>query len=151
MPADVRARLSHKKVHFVHSGGWKKLEASQVDRDRLDAALLGGVAPGSQVIDCYGLVEQVGVLFPLCEQGFRHVPRWADVVVREPWTLEPLTDQPGLLQLMNVLAHGAPYHNVLTEDCGRLVKDECPCGRSGRRFELLGRVPRAEMRGCANV
>jgi len=151
MPADVRARLSNKKVHFVHSGGWKKLEAFRVDRDRLDAALLGGVASGSQVIDCYGLVEQVGVLFPLCEQGFRHVPRWADVVIREPWTLDPLTDQPGLLQLMNILAYGAPYHNVLTEDYGRLVKGECPCGRSGHRFELLGRVPLAEMRGCANV
>ena len=97
------------------------------------------------------LFEQVGVLYPLCEHGFRHVPRWADVLVRDPWTLRPLVGEAGLLQLMNVLAYGAPYHSVLTEDRGRVVEGPCPCGRVGRRFELLGRVPKAEVRGCANV
>jgi Acyl-protein synthetase, LuxE len=56
-----------------------------------------------------------------------------------------------MLQLLNVLAHGAPYHSVLTEDLGRLAEGQCPCGRPGRRFQLLGRVPKAELRGCANV
>ena len=49
------------------------------------------------------------------------------------------------------LARGAPYFSVLTEDLGRIVPGDCACGRSGRRFELLGRVPKAEIRGCANV
>jgi hypothetical protein len=52
---------------------------------------------------------------------------------------------------MNLLAWGAPYHNVLTEDLGKLVPGECDCGRKGKRFEFVGRVPKAEMRGCANV
>lgn len=151
IPAKVRQQLAGTEVHFVHSGGWKKLEAARVARQQFDAALLATVGLGSKVIDYYGLVEQVGVIFPLCEAGFRHVPRWAGVVVRDAWTLEPMEGRGGLLQFMNVLSWGAPYHSVLTEDLGQLVPGECACGRLGPRFELLGRVPRAEMRGCANV
>jgi hypothetical protein len=151
IPEQVRRSLADAEVHFVHSGGWKKLDAARVDRKRFDAALLATVGPASKVTDYYGLVEQVGVIFPLCEAGFYHVPRWAGILVRDPWTLESLEGRPGLLQFMNVLSWGAPYHSVLTEDLGRLVPGDCACGRCGQRFELLGRVPKAEIRGCANV
>ena len=150
-PAEVQRALAGTRIHFVHSGGWKKLEAASVDRDQFDQELLRGLAPGSKVVDYYGLVEQVGIVYPLCEEGFRHVPVWAEVLVRDPASLACIEGEPGLLQLMNVLALGAPYHSVLTEDLGRLVPGACPCGRGSRRFELLGRVPRAEIRGCANV
>ena len=143
--------LSGKRIHFVHSGGWKKLEDIQVDRETFDNKLLEGLHPDSRVIDFYGLVEQVGIIYPLCEHGYRHTPAWADVLVRDPWTLEPLSNEAGQLQLMNTLAHGAPYHNVYTEDLGRIIQGDCPCGRAGKRFELLGRVPKAEIRGCSNA
>lgn len=146
----ARSALARCKVHFVHSGGWKKLEQIRVDRQTFDSSLLRHVAPGSEVWDYYGLVEQVGVIFPLCPHGFRHVPRWAHAIVRDPWTMAALPDRPGQLQLMNLLAHGAPYHNVLTEDMARLVQGDCACGRHGQRFELIGRVPKSEVRGCAN-
>jgi hypothetical protein len=152
MPDDIRKTLVGKRIHFVHSGGWKKLESLQIQQSQLESELLAGLDPRSGVLDFYGLVEQVGVVFPLCPAGARHVPRWADVVVRDPWTLAPLTSEPGLLQLMNVLAYGAPYHSILTEDQGRLLPEgECPCGRSGRRFQLFNRLPQSETRGCANV
>jgi hypothetical protein len=151
MPATVREALAGKRIHFVHSGGWKKLDTVRVDRQTFDERLLAGLHPDSRVIDYYGLVEQVGIVYPLCEAGFRHAPAWADVLVRAPWTLEPLVGESGQLQLMNTLARGAPYHNVLTEDLGRIVEGDCDCGRHGTRFELLGRVPQAEVRGCANV
>lgn len=151
LPAPVRKLMAGRTVQFVHSGGWKKLEAMKVDRDQFDGRLLGRSGNDSRVIDFYGLVEQVGIVFPLCEAGFRHAPRWADVLVRDPWTLEPLVGETGLLQLMNTLPLGAPYHNVLTEDLGRIAPGECPCGRAGTRFVLEGRVPSAEIRGCANV
>ncbi len=150
-PAEVRGLLAGKRIHFVHSGGWKKLESLSVTRETFDSRLLEGLSDGSHVVDYYGLVEQVGIIYPLCEHGYRHVPRWAGIVVRDPWTMEPLANTEGLLQSMNVLAYGAPYHNVLTEDLGRLVPGECSCGRAGRRFELLGRAPQVEVRGCANV
>ena len=129
----------------------EKVEAQKVDRESFDATLLRDLDPSSRVVDYYGLVEQVGVIYPLCEAGYRHVPAWADVVVRDTATLRPLTGEPGQLQLMNVLAWGAPYHSVLTEDVGRIVPGACPCERQGPRFELLGRLPKAELRGCANV
>ncbi len=152
MPDDVRALLRTRRGHFVHSGGWKKLEAEAVAPEVLEHALLDGVASGSQVIDFYGLVEQNGVVFPRCAAGARHVPRWAQIVVRDPWSFAALPPgQPGLLQFINVLAHGAPYHSVLTEDLGQRIAGDCSCGRGGPRFTLLGRVPRAELRGCANV
>jgi len=151
VPDDVRELLRGKRVCFVHSGGWKRLAALQVERAAFDAKLLAGLAEGSLVVDYYGLVEQVGIVYPLCSCGARHVPRWAAVLVRAPSDLHPLADEPGLLQLVNVLAHGAPYHSVLTEDTGRLVPGPCPRGRQGQRFELIGRLPKAELRGCANV
>ncbi len=151
-PDHVGALLRARRIHFVHSGGWKKLEAAAVDRDTFDRALLDDAGPGSRVCDFYGLVEQNGVIFPLCEHGARHVPRWAEVIVRDPWTLAPLPPgHTGLLQLINVLAHGAPYHSVLTEDLGELLDGACGCGRAGPRFTLRGRVPQAELRGCAVV
>jgi len=129
MPDEIRKQLAGKRVHFVHSGGWKKLESLQVQQAELERELLAGLDPRSGVVDFYGLVEQIGVVFPLCSAGARHVPRWADVVVRDPWTLAPLHNEPGLLQLMNVLAFGAPYHSILTEDQGQLLPHEtCPCG-----------------------
>ncbi|GHD33722.1 hypothetical protein [Parahalioglobus pacificus] len=150
-PESIRSLLLGKEVHFVHSGGWKKLENVAVSRQQFEDTLLDGLAPGSKVIDYYGLVEQVGIIYPLCEHGYRHVPAWADVLVRDPYSGESVTDRVGQLQLMNVLARGAPYHSVLTEDLGRVVSGTCECGRPGKRFELLGRVPKAEVRGCANV
>ena len=151
MPESVRNALAGKTIHFVHSGGWKKLEEARVGREELERALLAGLAPASRVVDYYGLVEQVGVVYPLCEHGFRHPPVWADALVRDPRTLEPLDGEPGPLQLVHTLARGAPYHSVLTEDLARMVPGACPCGRGARRFELLGRLPKVEVRGCANV
>ncbi len=150
-PERVSSLLRGKTIDFVHSGGWKKLENVAVSKSRFDETLLQGLSPESKVVDYYGLVEQVGIVFPLCEHGYRHVPKWADVLVRDPYTGASLVDEVGQLQMMNTLARGAPYHSVLTEDLGRIVSGPCACGRSGKRFELLGRVPKAEVRGCANV
>jgi len=151
VPAELKAELGRQRVLFVHSGCWKKLESLAVDRGRFDRELLDKAGPGSRVLDFYGLVEQAGVIYPLCEHGFRHVPAWAEVLVRDPYDLGSREGEAGMLQLMNTLALGAPYHSVLTEDLGRIVPGACPCGRAGKRFELLGRMPRAELRGCANV
>jgi len=151
MPENVRTLLRGKQIHFVHSGGWKKMEVLRVERADFDSALTRDLHPASRVVDYYGLVEQVGVIYPLCEHGMRHVPVWAEVLVREPYALRSVEDEPGQIQLMNVLAWGAPYYSLLSEDMERILPGNCPCGRSGKRFELLGRMPHAELRGCANV
>ncbi len=150
-PSNLRSALAGKRIHFVHSGGWKKLEHEKIARAQFDSTLLRGLDPDSRVVDYYGLVEQVGMVYPLCPYGFRHPPVWGEVIVRDPYTLEPLVGKVGQLQLLNVLALGAPYHSVLTEDLGCIIPGECPCKRSGKRFELIGRIPKVEARGCANV
>lgn len=153
IPKDVADALINKTIHFVHSGGWKKLEALKIDRTTFDQSLLNTLSPNSKVLDYYGLVEQVGIIFPLCEAGRRHAPLWSSVLIRNPWTSLPVpVGEIGMLQFMNVLALGAPYHSVLTEDLGRLFpEDSCPCSRLGISFEFLGRIPKAEIRGCANA
>ncbi len=151
IPERIRSKLTGKRIQFVHSGGWKKLEDRKIERQEFDRTLLMDLSPDSRVVDYYGLVEQVGIIYPLCEYGYRHVPAWAHVIVRDPYTLQPLLNQPGQLQLLNALARGAPYHNVLTEDVGKIIEGPCPCNRSGPKFELIGRIPKAELRGCANV
>jgi len=151
IPQEIRQLLASRRIHFVHSGGWKTMESLQVSPEEFDRRLTQGLAAGSRVVDYYGLVEQVGIIYPLCECKFRHVPVWADVHVRDPLTLESIEGRTGQLQLMNTLAQGAPYHSVLTEDMGVIVPGACPCGRAGKRFELVGRMPKAEVRGCANV
>ncbi len=83
--------------------------------------------------------------------GWRRVPVWADVLARDSHRHAVVEDAPGQLQLMNLTPHGAPYHSFLTEDVGPVSGTPCPRGRSGRRFRLIGRLPNAETRGCANV
>lgn len=143
--------LAGKTIKFIHSGGWKKLEAEQVSPTIFESTLLDGLGENSLVLDYYGLVEQIGIIYPLCEAGWRHVPNWANVIVRDSYTLEPLMDEVGQLQLLNVISWGAPYHNVLTEDIGIVSDSPCRCGRSGKKFQLLGRIPKSEVRGCSNV
>jgi hypothetical protein len=145
-PQDVSKLLEQKTIDFVHSGGWKKLESANIGIDLLNTRLLQGLSPSSRVTDFYGMVEQVGLVFPVDADGFRRVPVWACCIARDPHTLESVIDEPGQLQFMNILSRGAPYHSVLTEDMG-IVRNS----PSGRCFRLLGRMPRAEVRGCANV
>jgi hypothetical protein len=147
----VAALLRGKTITFVHSGGWKRLENARVSAAELEQALLEELSPQSRVIDFYGLAEQSGVVFPACPAGWRHVPFWADVIVRDPVSWAPMAEGVGVLQLMNPIPRGSPYHSVVTEDLGEAGQGPCPCGRHGKRFRLIGRVPRSEVRGCANV
>ena len=147
VPTAVRDALRGKTIHFVHSGGWKKLEAARIDRRQFDTGLLAGLSDRSRVLDYYGLVEQVGVIFPLCEEGFHHAPRWADVVVRDPWTLTPLVDQPGMLQLLNVLAHGAPVSQRAHRGSGPSRRGSVPLWTTGPPLSIAWSRPEGRIAG----
>jgi hypothetical protein len=145
---------AHQGTVFLHSGGWKRMADIAVDKDTFNHTIASRwTLTPSAVIDFYGMVEQVGVVYPDCPYGSKHVPYWADVVVRRPDSLEPAAPgEVGLLQLVNCLPLSAPNHSVLTEDLGELqFEDGCPCGRRGRAFRFVGRAPRAELRGCSDV
>ncbi len=137
---------------LFHSGGWKKLQHLAVDNAAFKTRcqqILGL----SRVHNFYGMVEQVGSIFVECEAGHLHAPVLADVLVRDPQTLAPLPmGQPGLLQVLSALPQSYPGHSLLSEDLGTLLgEDDCPCGRHGRYFAVLGRQHGAEVRGCSDT
>lgn len=138
----------------IHIGGWKKLEADKVTPQRLidECCRVFGVE-GKDVVDIYGFTEQAGLIYPSCQSGTRHCPIWAELVVRDPVTLEPLpSGREGLLQFLTPIQTSYPGHSVLTEDVGIVEGvDDCPCGRKGTTFKLIGRAPDAEVRGCGDI
>lgn len=147
-------RAAHPDSILLHSGGWKRLESIAVDKLVLGqtVASVWGLEP-SRVIDFYGAAELVGIPFPDCPGGLKHVPYWSEVVIRRPDDFASCgVGEAGLLQLLSCLPLGGPNHSVLTEDLGELVfVDGCECGRRGRAFVFRGRAPRAELRGCSDV
>ncbi len=147
-------RPAHPDSVLLHSGGWKRMISMAVDKTEFNRTIsqVWRLAP-ARVIDFYGSVEQVGVPYPDCSEGLKHVPYWADVIVRSADSLAPApAGEPGLIQLLNCLPLSAPNHSVLTEDLGEIVlEDGCACGRRGKAFVFRGRAPRAEMRGCSDV
>ena len=141
-------------VRILHSGGWKKLQKEAVEKQAFNegVARVFGCSPDC-VIDFYGMVENVGVIYPDCPEGNKHVPRFGEVIVRDPLTLEPVgAGGCGILQVCSVLPSSFPGHLLLTEDIAEVVMyDGCPCGRRGTGFRFAGRVPKAEIRGCGNI
>ena len=139
---------------IVHIGGWKKLEGMKVTREKLvaDCVECFGVSE-KDVVDLYGFTEQGGMIYPTCEAGRRHAPAWGEVLVRDPGTLEALAPgRQGLLQFISPIQTSYPGHNVLTEDVGMITGlDDCPCGRKGVTFDVLGRAQGAEVRGCGDI
>lgn len=146
--------LEMPNVRVLHSGGWKRLTDRAVTKDVFNngvASVFGCSA--DRVTDYYGMVENVGIVYPDCEHGNKHVPAFAEVIVRDPLTLLPVEPgEQGLVQVSSVLPTSFPGFFVLTEDMAEVIgNDGCPCGRRGRYFRYARRVPRAELRGCGNL
>jgi len=147
-------RLDMPNVHVLHSGGWKRLQQQAVTQEvfnREVASVFG--CPATRVMDFYGMVENVGVVYPDCDYGNKHVPAFAEVIIRDPLTLAPVeAGQKGLIEVCSALPTSFPGFSLLTEDLAEVVNyDGCPCGRRGISFRFAGRVPKAEVRGCGNL
>ena len=106
-----------------------------------------------RVHNFYGMAEQVGSVFVECEHGHLHAPVFADVIARDPYTLEPAKlGSEGLLQVVSAIPTSYPGHSILTEDLGVIDGiDDCPCGRLGKYFSINGRLPKTEVRGCSDT
>lgn len=137
---------------LIHGGGWKRLLDQQVDNDTFKKSLREQLGI-ENVFNYYGMVEQVGSIFMECKHGHLHAPVFADVIIRDPLTLKPLSaGRPGVVQVLSALPTSYPGHSLLTEDIGVLHgEDDCACGRPGRHFSVTGRMPQVEMRGCSDT
>jgi len=147
-------KLAMPKARLLHSGGWKRLQDQAVTRDTFRAGVaevLGCLE--ERVLDFYGMVENIGIVYPDCEHGNKHVPAFGDVIVRDPLTLGPVAaGQEGLVQVCSALPTSFPGFLVLTDDIAQVIcYDGCPCGRRGIAFRFVKRVPKVELRGCGNV
>jgi long-chain acyl-CoA synthetase len=154
---ELRSRgitLSMPNMKLLHSGGWKKLGLQSVGKREFDEATaeVFGTEPES-IIDFYGMVEQVGVVFIDCPCGNKHVPDFAEVIIRDVNTLEEVKPGgTGMIEVMSALGTSYPSQAILTEDMGQLVGvDNCGCGRKGKYFRFRSRVQKAEIRGCGDT
>jgi hypothetical protein len=145
-------RLSLPDAVLLHSGGWKKLEDLRVDPEAFRRRVRSATGI-ERVINYYGMVEQVGSVYLENPRHFLHASVYSDVIVRDTHTLEPLPPgQPGLVQVVSALPTSYPGHSLLTEDLGVVEGCDDPAtGMGGRFFRLLGRLPRAELRGCSDT
>ena len=152
------ARRDGKQIRFpagsmlVHGGGWKKMDEQKVDNAAYKAALSQTFGI-ERVHNYYGMVEQVGSIFFECEHGHLHAPAYADVIVRDLRDLSPVPHgTTGAIQVLSLLPGSYPGHSLLTEDLGVIHgEDDCPCGRPGKHFAVLGRIKNVEIRGCSDT
>lgn len=137
---------------LVHSGGWKKLESQKVDNHTFKQTCREHLLD-IKVHNFYGMAEQVGSVFVECDSGYLHAPNMADIVIRNPYdlSLQAHTEE-GLIQVLSAIPTSYPGYSILTEDRGRILgEDDCKCGRKGKYFEVLGRLPKVEVRGCSDT
>lgn len=138
---------------IIHIGGWKKLESEKISKelfnDRLSKCF--GINP-TDVIDIYGFTEQMGLNYPDCECGWKHTSSYVRVLVRDTVTREVLPPgKEGLLEFVTPVPHSYPGNAVLTDDLGIIDGDSCTHGRAGTRFKIVGRMKKAEVRGCGDI
>lgn len=137
---------------LIHGGGWKKLASEAVSPEAFCAALQE-VCGDLQIADYYGMVEQTGCIYLECEQGHLHASTYSDVIVRRPLDFSSAGfGERGILEVVSLLPESYPGHALLTEDEGVVLgEDDCPCGRKGKYFKVLGRLKHAELRGCSDT
>jgi acyl-protein synthetase LuxE len=137
---------------LVHSGGWKKLEDRAVSNADF-RRLLKEETGLTRIYNFYGMVEQVGSVYLEGEDGYLYPPNFSDIIIRDPRTWEEVEPgKPGIIQVVSALPLSYPGHSILTEDMGMLHPPEAAgCGRQGKPFTVIGRIPKAELRGCSDT
>ena len=137
---------------LIHGGGWKKLQQEAVSPREFNRALQD-VCGIRQVYNYYGMVEQTGCICMECEEGHLHVSSYSDIIIRRgrDFSVADIGEK-GIIQVISLLPKSYPGHSLLTEDEGVLLGiDDCPCGRNGKYFQIMGRLKNAEIRGCSDT
>ncbi|MBE6101877.1 MAG: acyl-protein synthetase [Selenomonas ruminantium] len=145
-------RLDLSNALLIHGGGWKKLTQEAVSTEKFKNALRE-VCGLNQVADYYGMAEQTGCVYMECEKGHLHASTYSDVIMRRAKDFSVCNvGEKGMIQVLSLLPRSYPGHSLLTEDEGVLLGiDDCPCGRKGKYFKVLGRMKHAEIRGCSDT
>ncbi|CAA6605828.1 Acyl-protein synthetase, LuxE [Rhodospirillaceae bacterium LM-1] len=136
---------------LIHSGGWKKLQDKAVDNATFKSSLRQSLGI-ERIYNFYGMVEQIGSVFLEGNDGYLHAPNFSEVIVRDPKTWQICAaGTTGVIQVLSVLPRSYPGHSLLTEDIGYWLPEVADAPWTGKRLVVLGRAPRAELRGCSDV
>ncbi len=149
----TRKFILPKGSKLIHIGGWKKLENEKVTKEAFieQAEKLFGLDNGN-IIDIYGFTEQMGLNYPDCKCGYKHTSSYSDVIVRDPVNRAVLpSGEVGVLEFVSPVPHSYPGNVVLTDDMGIINDKPCEFGLQGTRFKILGRLKKAEIRGCGDI
>ena len=155
---DLLENLNKKKLKIpknrgilIHGGGWKKLENISVSKKEFNKKSKN-ILGIRNVYNYYGMVEQTGSIFLECEENYFHCSLYSDILIRDENLSIAKKKEVGLLQTLSLIQSSYPGHNILTEDLGRIEGvDNCKCGRKGKYFSFIGRVPGTEKRGCSDA
>ncbi|WP_216212943.1 LuxE/PaaK family acyltransferase [Amycolatopsis aidingensis] len=144
-------RLDLSNGILIHSGGWKKLADRAVDNAEFRRRFAADTGL-RRIYNYYGMIEQIGTVFLEGPSGGSlYCPDFADVVIRDPvtWAEQPV-GKPGVIEVVSTLPRSYPGHVLLTEDLG--VYNGIDDGDwPGKHFSVLGRLPKAEARGCSDT
>ena len=137
---------------LIHGGGWKKLTSEAVSHDEFHRRM-EEVCGLSSIHDYYGMVEQTGCIYMECECGHLHASIFSDVITRRAIDFSSCDiGEKGIVQVVSTIPESYPGHSLLTEDEGVILgEDDCPCGRKGKYFKIIGRLEKAELRGCSDT
>ena len=139
---------------LLHIGGWKKLQSQATDKKTFNQTMADvfGIKQ-KNIIDCYGFTEQLGVIYLDGEDGLKRTSEVSEIIVRDQKTLLPCEDgKEGLLEFITPLPLSYPGNAILTDDVGKIIsRKKGSDGRMGVAFEILGRRPKAEIRGCGDI
>lgn len=137
---------------LIHGGGWKKLISEAVAPEEFHRRL-HDVCGLKCIYDYYGMVEQTGCIYMQCECGHFHSSIFSDVITRRPIDFsECEIGEKGIIQVVSTIPESYPGHSLITEDEGIIEGiDDCPCGRKGKYFRVIGRMKNAEIRGCSDT
>ena len=149
---ELKCKIDLSNAILIHGGGWKKMEQEAVSPEYFNASL-SDVCGIPRVVNYYGMVEQTGCIYVECECGHLHSSTYSDVTIRrgKDFSMASVGEN-GIIQVVSLLPWSYPGHSLLTEDEGVLMgEDDCPCGRKGKYFKVLGRLKNAELRGCSDT
>ena len=139
---------------IIHIGGWKKLTDESVDKKIFNNTLSNffNTKP-ENIVDFYGITEQLGVVYPDCSEGNKHVPIFADILIRDIHNQKILPYRtPGFIQILCSVPNSYPGISILTDDIGEILgEDGCPCGRKGKYFLFTKRSEIADPKGCGDT
>ncbi len=137
---------------LIHGGGWKRLANEAVSQREFRESLCK-VCGIRNIHDYYGMAEQTGCIYMQCEYGHLHTSIFSDVIMRKPVDFSVCgIGEKGMIQVVSTLPESYPGHSLLTEDEGIILgEDDCPCGRKGKYFSVVGRLKSAEIRGCSDT